>query len=65
VAPTLDDVRAARERIAPHIHPTPLMRHPVLEAETGLELWVKHENHNPTGAFKGRGRFNLVASPTP
>jgi threonine dehydratase len=65
VAPTLDDVLAARERIAPHIHPTPLMRHPVLEAETGLELWVKHENHNPTGAFKVRGGFNLVASLSP
>lgn len=60
--PTLDDVRAARERIAPHIAPTPLMRHPLLDAEIGGEVWVKHENHNPTGAFKVRGGLNLVAS---
>ncbi len=38
------------------------MRHPLLDAETGLELWVKHENHNPTGAFKVRGGLNLIAS---
>lgn len=63
--PTLDDVRAARDRIAPHIRPTPLMRHPLLDAETGLEIWVKHENHNPTGAFKVRGGLNLIGSLTP
>ena len=60
--PTLDDVRAARERIAAHVHPTPLRRHPLLDAESGLELWVKHENHNPTCAFKVRGGLNLVGS---
>lgn len=59
---TLDDVRAARARIAPFIRPTPLMRHPLLDAETGLELWIKHENHNPTGAFKVRGGLNLIGS---
>ncbi len=36
--PTLDDVLAARQRIAAHIRPTPLMRHPLLDAESGLEL---------------------------
>ena len=60
--PALDDIKAARERIATHIRPTPLMQHPLLDAETGLEIWVKHENHNPTGAFKVRGGLNLVAS---
>jgi threonine dehydratase len=38
------------------------MQHPVLTAETGLDIHVKHENHNPTGAFKVRGGVNLVAS---
>ena len=38
------------------------MRHPLLTAETGLDIYVKHENHNPTGAFKVRGGLNLVAS---
>lgn len=61
-APSLDDVRTARERIAPHIRPSPLMRHPLLDAASGLEVWVKHENHNPTGAFKVRGGLNLIAS---
>ena len=60
--PTLNDIYAARERIAPHVPRTPLMQHPLLEAETGLDIWVKHENHNPTGAFKVRGGLNLVGS---
>ena len=60
--PTLTDIRAARERIADIIHPTPLMRHALLVQELGLDLWVKHENHNPTGAFKVRGGLNLVRS---
>ena len=60
--PTLTDVYAARERIARHIPRTPLMRHPLLDRETGLEVWVKHENHNPTGAFKIRGGLNLIGS---
>jgi threonine dehydratase len=38
------------------------MRHPLLSAETGLDIQVKHENHNPTGAFKVRGGLNLIAS---
>ena len=45
-----------------HVRRTPLMRHPLLTAETGLDIRVKHENHNPTGAFKIRGGLNLIAS---
>jgi threonine dehydratase len=60
--PTLADVYAARTRIADTIRPTPLTRHALLAAETGLDLLVKHENHNPTGAFKLRGGLNLVRS---
>ena len=63
--PTLGDVYAARERIARVISRTPLMRHPLLAAETGLNIFVKHENHNPTGAFKVRGGLNLVGSFSP
>ena len=61
-APTLDDIRRARAAIDAVIRRTPLMRHPLLNADTGLDLFVKHENHNPTGAFKIRGGLNLVAS---
>jgi threonine dehydratase len=58
----LIDVYAARERIAGVIQPTPLLRHALLAEETGLDIRVKHENHNPTGAFKVRGGANLIAS---
>jgi threonine dehydratase len=61
-APNLRDIYRARQRIADVIRPTALLRHPLLAAETGLALWVKHENHNPTGAFKIRGGLNLVRS---
>jgi threonine dehydratase len=59
--PNLNDVHAARERVCRVVRPTPLMRHPLLCQETGLEIFVKHENHNPTGSFKIRGGLNLVA----
>src|SRR5881296_3217303 len=61
-APTLADVYAARPRVYRVVRPTPLMRHPLLAAEIGVDLYVKHENHNPTGAFKIRGGLNLIAS---
>jgi threonine dehydratase len=64
-APTLADIYAARPRVARVVRPSPLMRHPLLAAETGLDLFVKHENHNPTGAFKVRGGVNLVAQLSP
>ena len=64
-APTLADIYAARPRVARVVAPTPLMRHSLLVAETGLDILVKHENHNPTGAFKVRGGANLIASLSP
>jgi threonine dehydratase len=60
-APAFDDVLAARERIAPHLRPTPLFRWPALGELVGAEVWVKHENHQPVGAFKVRGGINLVS----
>lgn len=55
------DLTAARGRVRPHVPPTPARRWPLLERTTGTETWVKHENHNPTGAFKVRGGVNLAA----
>src|SRR3954469_15822337 len=55
------DLAAARARVARHVPPTPARRWPLLEQSTGTETWVKHENHNPTGAFKVRGGVNLAA----
>ena len=57
----LADVLAARRRLAPWLRPTPLYRYPALDAMTGARVWVKHENHQPVGAFKVRGGVNLVS----
>ncbi|MEO7156934.1 MAG: threonine dehydratase [Vicinamibacterales bacterium] len=63
--PTLNDVYLARERVTPHVPRSALLRHPLLDEATGLSIWVKHENHNPTGAFKVRGGLNLVGAMSP
>jgi threonine dehydratase len=59
--PTFEDVLAARERIEPYLVPTALNRYPALDELVGTEVWVKHENHQPVGAFKVRGGVNLVS----
>jgi threonine dehydratase len=59
--PDLADVLAAHRRIAPYLQPTPLYRYPTLDAMTGARVRVKHENHQPVGAFKVRGGVNLVS----
>ena len=63
--PQLYDVYAARQRVYRWMNPSPLLHHPLLARESGLEILVKHENHNPTGAFKVRGGLNLVAGLSP
>jgi len=65
IAPTLADVLEARRRIRPYLMPTPLFTYPALSREAGTEVWVKHENHLPVGAFKVRGGVNLVSQLTP
>jgi threonine dehydratase len=59
--PTLADVFEARRRISPHLRPTPLFGYPALNDLVGTEVFVKHENHQPVGAFKVRGGVNLVS----
>ena len=61
-AVTLAAAEAARAVVYRTLRPTPLLRHPLLNQRLGLEAAVKHENHNPTGAFKVRGGLNLVAN---
>lgn len=61
VAPSFNDVLAARERIRPYLKPTALYRYPALDELVGTETWVKHENHQPICAFKVRGGINLVS----
>lgn len=62
VPPTLDDVRAAAETIAPHLSRTPLVRSWKLSERLGCDFWLKCENLQPIGAFKVRGGVNLVAN---
>lgn len=52
---TLEELREARLIVAEAMPPTPQYRWPLLDEATGCQLWVKHENHTPTGAFKVRG----------
>lgn len=53
--PSLAALEAAAALIYQSMLPTPQYRWPLLEARVGTTVWVKHENHTPTGAFKVRG----------
>ena len=59
--PTLRDVLQARRAIRAHLRPTPLYAYPLLDRLVGAEVYVKHENHLPIGAFKIRGGINLIS----
>ena len=52
--PALDEVRAAAEMVYRLMQPTPQYRWPLLCERLDAEVWVKHENHTPIGAFKAR-----------
>lgn len=58
----LQAIRAARERIAPHVLRTPVLR---VTPRPGLELFLKAESLQPTGAFKLRGAFSLMTTLAP
>lgn len=58
--PTFDDVLAARKRIAPYVHRTPIMTSSFLNELVGAELFFKCENFQKAGAFKVRGASNAV-----
>ena len=60
VIPTLADMQAARARIAPHIHVTPVLSSRMLNELSGAELFFKCENFQKGGAFKARGASNAV-----
>jgi threonine dehydratase len=61
---SIDDARAARERISPHLTPTPLRRYPQLSAAVPFiaDLCVKHENHQPTSSFKIRNGLSFMTA---
>jgi threonine dehydratase len=62
--PTLHDIISARPHVYRYLRPTPLYRYSGLSDLLGAEVWVKHENHHPVGAFKVRGGLNLAANLT-
>ncbi|WP_326756458.1 pyridoxal-phosphate dependent enzyme [Streptomyces hirsutus] len=62
---TLDDVRAAAERLAGVAHRTPVLRSRTLDALVGAEVHLKCENFQRVGAFKFRGAYNAASRLTP
>ncbi len=57
----LEEIEAARARIAGAIRPTPVDASPSLGKRAGVPVWLKHEHHQHTGSFKLRGATNAVA----
>ena len=57
---TLTDLEAAAKLVYGIMPPTPQYSWPLLNEQTGLQIYAKHENHTPTGAFKVRGGIVLL-----
>lgn len=57
----LADLEAAARNVYAAMAPTPQYVWPLLSHRAQRDVWVKHENHTPTGAFKVRGGLNLLA----
>lgn len=57
---TLSELEDALAIVYASVAPTPQYAWPLLGDRTGCEVWVKHENHTPTGSFKVRGGLVYV-----
>ncbi len=57
---TVDELEAALALVHSQMAPTPQYNWPLLSERVGAEVWVKHENHGPTGAFKVRGGITFI-----
>jgi threonine dehydratase len=57
---SLSSLRSAADLVHAQVSPTPQYAWPLLAVRTGCEVWVKHENHTPTGAFKVRGAITYI-----
>ncbi len=57
---TADDLRRAADLVYSQMDPTPQYAWPQLADRLGCEVWVKHENHTPIGAFKVRGGITFI-----
>src|SRR3982751_344008 len=64
---TIADVLQARKRIRDRLTPTPLRRYEPLDEAVGygIRVYVKHENHQPTQAFKARNALSALTALTP
>jgi threonine dehydratase len=62
---TFDDVRAARERIAAHVHRTPVLSSRQIDELVGCRVVFKCETFQRVGAFKARGAFSRLTLMTP
>lgn len=58
---TAEAINHAREIVYQSMVPTPTHSYPLLNARAGVEVFIKHENHTPVGAFKVRGGLNFMA----
>src|SRR5690242_4658662 len=63
--PEFRDVLLAQRQIRPYLPRTPLHSYPALNDLIGAEVYVKHENYQPVGAFKVRGGVNLISQLSP
>lgn len=52
---TSQDIKAAQDCVYARVRPTPQFEWPLLSEALQAKVWVKHENHQPVGAFKVRG----------
>ena len=59
---TLSEVQTAQHAVYAAMPPTPQYAWPQLGARVGAQVWVKHENHTPVGAFKIRGGLTYMAA---
>jgi threonine dehydratase len=60
-APVFTDILDAKRVIDRYLQPTPLHHYPRLSSELGFDVFIKHENHQPVGAFKIRGGIHLIS----
>ena len=63
--PGFKDVLLAQRQIRPYLPRTPLHSYPAIDALLGTEVYIKHENYQPVGAFKVRGGINLISQLSP
>ena len=57
---SLDELKSSADLVYKHMLPTPQYSWPLINKTVGAEVWVKHENHTPTGAFKIRGGITFI-----